>query len=111
MGQVVTSILQGVNLSDPSTLTSCDLLYVVQNVIQLMFQLSIVLAVAYSIFGAFLIMTARGNEDTVGKGRGAITAAVTGLAISLTAWLLIDSLINILGGNASIGAWNQLSCH
>lgn len=109
MGQVIASILQNVPLEHPENLTSCNLLQVVQNVIQLMFQLSIVLAVAYSMFGAFLIMTARGNEDTVGKGRGAITAAVTGLAISLTAWLLIDSLINILGGG-SVAPWNRLTC-
>lgn len=109
MGAVITNLFQGLEGIQPSEFTSCHLLVVVQNVIQLLFQLSIVLAVAYSMYGGFLVMTAGGSEEKVSAGKGAITAAVIGLTISLTAWLLIDSLMNALGGGP-IAPWNRLSC-
>ncbi len=110
MAQVITNLFKGLDTSKASEFTSCDLLIVVENVIQFLFQLSIVLAVAYTIYGGFLIMTAGGSEEKVGAGRGAITAAVVGLTISLTAWLLINSVMNALGGGA-IAPWNRLSCN
>lgn len=110
MGQAVTSIFQGIDTSNPSAFTSCTLLAVIQNVIMLMWEASLILGVVYTIYGGFLILTAGGNEDKVHQGRGAITAAVIGIAISLGAWLLVNELIQFLAGNPTFTPWSKLSC-
>lgn len=53
-----------------------------------------VLFLALMVYGGYLWMTARGNEDQVKKAREIIIAAVTGLAIVLAAYAVTTFVMN-----------------
>ena len=57
------------------------------------------------IYGGFLVLTSAGNEGRVSQGRKAITSAVVGFAIVLSAWLIVNTLLTIFGCS---GAWSVL---
>ena len=109
MSQVITNLFQGLLGKEPVDYTLCDLLKVVQNFIGFMFQLAMVLGVLYIVYGGFLIMTAGGSEDRVKSGRAAITAAVVGVAIAMSSWMLVNVVLNVLGGG-SVLPWQRLVC-
>lgn len=69
----------------------------------LVFPISAVMIVV----GGFFIMTAGGSTERVSKGKEIATAAVVGLLIALTSWLIIDTIIKILT-DGRLGPWNQL---
>jgi hypothetical protein len=54
--------------------------------------LSGLLAVAVSVFGGYLIMTARGNGAQVARGKTFIYSALTGLVLLLAAYLLLNTI-------------------
>lgn len=65
------------------------------------------LAVGISIiYGGFLVLTSAGDEGKVTQGRHAITSAVVGFAVVLSAWLIVNTVLTISGCE---GAWYVLS--
>lgn len=71
-------------------------------------------AVAFIIWGGFLLMTAGGSPERVKRGRDAITAAVIGIVVALGAWLIIDTIVKMLTSGAGLpsdlGPWNKIKC-
>jgi small-conductance mechanosensitive channel len=64
----------------------------IKQVINFMFTIAIPLGVIFIVYGGFVIMTAGGSGDRVEKGKGIIKAAVIGLVIALSAYLIITAL-------------------
>ena len=87
----------------------CDAIKVAQNIIQMLFELAIPLAVAMIAWGAFVFMTAAGSEERVKQGRKIMTSAVIGLAIVLGAWIIINVLLHLLTGKVNF-PWHTVSC-
>lgn len=56
--------------------------------------------VAMIVYAGFLYITSGGNEDRLGKAKGTLTAAITGLVIILSAYAIINILVWTLGGTA-----------
>lgn len=100
-GQTCNYLNQGCN--------ACDALIVVQNITTLLFELAIPIAVAAIVWGAIVFMTAAGSEERAKKGREIITSAVIGLAIALTAWIIVNIILHILTGSVNL-PWNQVRC-
>ena len=88
----------------------CDLAVLIQNIINFGFRVSLVAGVIFIVWGGFLLMTAGGSPERANSGRRAIIAAITGVAIALGSWLIIDTFIKIIGGGGSFGPWNQIPC-
>lgn len=72
-------------------------------------------------YGGMLIMTAGANAENVGAGRSAITGALVGIAIALTAFLIVNQFYAFilpstpqsgtsLPGNVTSKQWYQLDC-
>jgi hypothetical protein len=62
-------------------------------------------------WGAVLIGTAGGNAGQVDKGKGHITAAVIGLAVGFTGWLLVAQFLHVLtAGSPTTAPWRALKC-
>ncbi|MFC1598256.1 pilin [Patescibacteria group bacterium] len=55
-------------------------------------------AVAYTIYGGFLWMTSRGNEETIDKAKRVLRGSIIGIGILLAAWGVTLYAIGILGG-------------
>ncbi len=92
--------------------TFCDALVVIRNIISLLFEIAVPLAVLMIVWGAVRLMLAGGSEKNFGEGKTIMTNAVTGLVIALAAWLIVNSILNILvtGAGGITWPWNQISC-
>lgn len=91
--------------------TICDLGVVFNTLVTYAVQFSFVAATVVAFWGGWKIMASRASEEAVKSGRQAIVAAAVGLAIVLSAWIIVDSIFKLLtGGNSTFGPWNQLQC-
>jgi len=90
--------------------TLCDLLVLAKNVISFITQLTLVLAGAFFAWGAIVMMTARESEQQVASGKKIMTISVLGCALSLGAWVIVATLLQILTGSASKLPWDQIQC-
>jgi len=87
----------------------CDALVVIRNIVTLLFEIAIPLATAMIVYGAIRLMLAAGSEENVKKSKATITNAVTGLVIALAAWVIVNTVLHILTGQADF-PWNQINC-
>ncbi|MCP6720141.1 MAG: pilin [Patescibacteria group bacterium] len=95
------------NIDGPCTF--CDALKVTSNVVQLLFQVAIPIAVAMIIYGALRLMFAGGSQERITQSRKIMTSAVIGLIIALSAWIIVNTLLHVLTGNPSF-PWNEITC-
>ncbi len=89
--------------------TFCDALVVIRNIVTLLFEIAIPLTTVMIVWGALRLMLAAGSEENVRSGRTIITNAVTGLVISLAAWVIVNTILHILTGRVNF-PWNQINC-
>lgn len=72
-----------------------DLITRLQNIV---FAAAGAIAIAMIVWGGFLMMTAGGNEDRIGKGKKVLTYAVGGVALILLSYTVVTLLVRALGG-------------
>ncbi|MDI6820589.1 MAG: hypothetical protein QMD65_00205 [Patescibacteria group bacterium] len=87
----------------------CDALIVTKNIIDFLFKVAIPLAVAIAVYGAVMMMLAAGSEERVRKSKQIITRAFIGLAIALSAWVIINTFLHILTGQPDF-PWATITC-
>jgi len=73
-----------------------DLLQLIINFGSGMFAIIGSFAFAFFVYGGFTIVTSFGNAERVKKGKDIMVAAVVGLVIALSAYLLIDFMLDAL---------------
>ncbi|MBU4348384.1 pilin [Patescibacteria group bacterium] len=95
---------EGVNCS------LCDLFQLIKNIINFLTKVVFALATAFIVWGAIEIMIAGGSETRITSGRGRITTAIFGIVITLGAWLLIGTILQVLTGSSSKLPWNEIEC-
>lgn len=61
------------------------------------------LALLAFVVGGIMLLTSAGNPQMVEKGKAAITAAVIGLVIIFTSWLVVKFVVQGLGGKIDNG--------
>jgi hypothetical protein len=74
-----------------------DLITLLVNIGKMIFSVIGVLAFVMFIYGGFTMILAMGNPEKFKKGMQILVAAVTGIIISLSAYLLINFLLTALG--------------
>ncbi|MCL4399836.1 pilin, partial [Patescibacteria group bacterium] len=87
----------------------CDAIIVVKNIIDLLLQVSLIIATIMIVVGGITIMIAGGSEPNIKKGKNMITKAITGVIIALVSWTIVGTVVQFLSGNPSL-PWNQISC-
>lgn len=91
--------------------TLCDLLKVVENVINFALILLVPIGVMAIIYGGFVYMTSGGEAGRVQQGRKIVTSAIVGIAITLAAWLIIDTVMKYLvDSSAKLKPWQTIDC-
>jgi hypothetical protein len=89
----------------------CDLGAVFNKLIIYAIEFASIAAIVITFWGGFKMLMSAGNEEAVKTGKRMIWGAAVGLAIVLSAWIVVDSIFKILaGGNSRLGPWNQLQC-
>lgn len=93
--------------------SQCDILKVIQNIVQFILKIAGPLAILAIILGGFLYVTSGGSEERAQMAKKAITAAIIGFVIVLVAWVLVNFIIQTLtGGSQNIfeAAWYAPKC-
>lgn len=98
--------------NSPASCSLCALFATVKAVYDFAVQLTIILAVAYIMFGGYQMLISGANPALYAKGKKHIFQAFIGLGIVLSAWFLVDMFIRALSGTGSIYGvpWRTLNC-
>ncbi len=75
----------------------CDLYQLAHNIIKLLLQIAVPLAIAFLFYGGFLYITSGANPGNLEKGKKSITNAAIGLLIAFGAYAIITSFLLIVG--------------
>lgn len=88
---------------------TCDIFKVVENVFSFAFQIVGIIAVFVIFIGGITYIRSGGNEETAGKAKKIIAAAVIGTLVVFSAWIIINTILNMTGFNIG-GTWWSPSC-
>ena len=83
----------GLEYGAATGLGQTDPRYVAANIINIALSLLGIIAVAIIVFAGFKWMTSMGNEDAVKSAKGMLMAAVIGLVIILSAYIIANFVI------------------
>ncbi len=78
-------------------------------VVELLFSIIGAVSFAFFIYGGVVMISSFGNSDQFSKGKAILVAAVTGIIISFSAYLLIGYLFTLLGIEAGLRGGIQVS--
>ena len=87
----------------------CDGLIVVSNILTLLFEIAIPIAVAMIVWGAIRLMFAGGSTERVSSARKIITSAVVGIIIVFAVVVILRTLFHILSGSPDF-PWESITC-
>ncbi len=91
----------------------CDLLKLIQNIINFFLSVSVPLATAMILAGGILILTAGDSQKRLEWGKTVLTNAIVGFAIVLAGWLFINTILLWLINpewSSRILPWNEIQC-
>jgi hypothetical protein len=91
----------------------CHLFVLAKNIIDfIVYYLVFPITATMIVVGGLFIMTAGGSESRFSKGKEIATAAIVGLLIALTSWIIINTIMGVATGYTSIVGrpWNELQC-
>lgn len=95
------------NVKGPCTF--CDAAKVASNITDFLVQLTLILGVAMTMWGAFQMMMSGGSEERYKKGKNTIVWAVIGIAVALGSWIIVNTLLHLLTGRADF-PWSDIVC-
>ena len=93
--------------------TACDLLVLLQNVIQFGIKIAFLLIIVFVVYGGFRWLLSGGNEASIKAGQKIIINSIVGLIIILSSWLIVNTVFWIIaqaGGKDYTGSWNHIQC-
>lgn len=93
--------------------TTCDLLVLVQNVLEFAIKMAFLIIIGFIVYGGFRWIFSLGKEENLKAGQQIITNAIIGLIIILTAWIIVNTVfwaIKGMGGDDYTGTWFHIEC-
>lgn len=92
--------------------TWCDLIALVDSVIDFVFTIAIPIVTLMVVIGGMYIMFGGASPKNYEKGKTIMKNATIGLIIMLTAWALINLIFQVLagGGPITMNPWNIIQC-
>lgn len=89
----------------PSEAGACGanaFLQLIQNIIKILLQYTLILAPLLIAAGGIVILTAGGSAERIGSGKSMITAAIWGIVIALGSYLIISLIFKALDVNTRL---------
>lgn len=93
------------NDTDPCSL--CHFAILVQNIINFLMNLIGILTVLAILFGGLTYVLAVGNPGIISKAKSTIQWALGGFVLTLTAWLIVNTILLTMGYAKPIGGGND----
>ncbi len=96
---------QGIVTNCVDPFTDCgwnELIDVIKNIIDYVVLLAAPLAAIAFLWAGFLYLTAAGNEGQIRKAHGIFTKVLIGFILVLSAWLIVDTILNTFAPSTSL---------
>lgn len=96
--------------------TLCDLIVGVNVIINYILGIATIAAIAVIFIGAIMYVISGADPGLTGKAKSAIGNALLGIVIILSAWLLVDYTMIVIGRKGNLGiekiknGWNNFTC-
>lgn len=98
------------NCSGPEC-QACDLLQLVQNIINTLIQIaSFVAVIMLTWTGGKMVYEGKDNPLKHSMLRKQLRRIVIGFLLMLSAWLIVDTAMKTVLNNQALGAWNKIQC-
>ena len=86
-----------------------DLITLGQNILDIIITLAIIISAIMFAYAGFLMFTDGGNKKNLGTAKNIFFHVVVGLIIVLTAWLIINTILDVLTGRGLDERGGQIS--
>lgn len=97
--------------NDPRTCGSCELVSLINNVIQFVIQISVVIAAIILVYAGLIMVTSSGNPGQITRAKGLFFNVVIGLLILLAAFLIVNTILSALLRTGSPAfSWQTIEC-
>ncbi|MEK7115188.1 MAG: pilin [Patescibacteria group bacterium] len=90
--------------------TLCDFIALLDNIKTIVFEMLAVVVMIMILYGAYRMILSAGDPGGYEAGKKAIASAFIGLAIILTSFIIVSTLLRVLAPNGGITPWNQIQC-
>lgn len=100
----------GANEGGATGCQACDLVSLLQKVINFMLGLSIPIAIALFAYAGILYFTSTTNQGNISKAKGMFSSALTGLIIALGAYLVVETVLHAVLKPEYFTGWNTVDC-
>lgn len=90
--------------------TLCSVFELGKNIIDWLVGFIFAISVGFIVWAGIQMMFSGGDSSAVTKARETATTAVIGVAIALSGWLIIGTLLGALTGSDKIMPWNKIEC-
>jgi len=90
--------------------TLCSIFQLIKNIIDWLVGFILAISVGFIVWAGIQMMFSGGDSGAVTKARETATTAIYGVAIALSGWLIIGTLLGILTGSDKIMPWNKITC-
>ncbi|MBI2439521.1 MAG: hypothetical protein HYV45_02895 [Candidatus Moranbacteria bacterium] len=87
------------NIDESKPCTACHIIVGGQGVISYGLQIMTYIAIAVIVAMAILYIVSSGNESTMKTAKGGIFAALIGVTVMLSAWLIVSTILSIFSAN------------
>lgn len=89
----------------------CDLVHLIQHLIEFAITFSIFVAVIMFVYAGFLYVTASARTENLQKARGVFSSVLIGFGMVLFAWLVIDLILTTFTPyKDGFGYWVEIRC-
>lgn len=88
----------------------CDLVHLLDNFKNIAFYALSTLVAIMTLYGAYTMMLSAGDPGRFARGRMIIINALIGLAIVLSAYLIVSEIFRFLAPGGGFAPWNQIQC-
>jgi len=95
--------------TNPQACNFCAMLAMANNLINLLFQLLVIVAVILIVVAGFKLVTSAGNTQALESAKSMLTNVIIGFVIVMAAWLIVDTIFKMLvRDTGNFGVWNRL---
>lgn len=85
----------------------CALVETANRLINLFFEILIIVAVIMVVYAGLKLVTSGGNASAMQDAKSMLSNVIIGFVIILAAWLIVDTIFKMLVGNDDFGTWNE----
>ncbi len=87
----------------------CTFVEMVDRIIDFLFIILTLVAVAVMMFAGFTLVLSQGNTEARSKATGMLTNVVVGFVMVMAAWLIVDTIMKMLiDPDVGFGMWNEI---